>query len=590
MKLIPDRFKHNGLFIVMFFITVMIIITVSVTITWTTIRMSEQFFIEKFSITNSKVMSQVKGSFESLNYSVVIASNKLLQSGNIKQMLTEEASNTEKMSSIYSMTQQMKHVKSILDAYEIEIVVAGRNGVNYVTERNFWPISDEELKMSAITENTLKEPKRLMYQYDQRRNKTTGLEGSNVIVASKAFMDRISGSVYGSMYFAIKESEFRKLYSSYTNPGNDVFILDKNGSIVSSNQAKLIGKKAENLLSYTAKLNDNPHKYIIDNFRGKDQIIFMEYLPSFDMYLFNVIDKQKAVGDLINKKQIVLICIAIVFAALIIVFLASRRLTNSLSRLVKQIANAPKYDFDKYVSETGTYETRQIGNAFNTMLDELHDYVDKLVIAQKQQRNAELAALQQQINPHFLYNTLTSIKFMVQQGGKEDAEATINALISLLQNTIGNVNETVTVKQEVETLKNYVFINQKRYGDRIKVNYFVAPDCIDLPIPKLILQPFIENSFFHGFNRKPEGYINVLIWQESENLICEVVDNGDGMEVSSDSKFPSTKRKQQHFSGIGVRNVNERIQLIYGDPYGVIISSELGEGTKVRIELPNKNI
>jgi two-component system sensor histidine kinase YesM len=96
----------------------------------------------------------------------------------------------------------------------------------------------------------------------------------------------------------------------------------------------------------------------------------------------------------------------------------------------------------------------------------------------------------------------------------------------------------------------------------------------------------MENSFFHGFNHKPGGYINVLVWREEDTLICEVVDNGDGMEVSSEHKLPNTKRKQHMFSGIGVRNVHERIQLIYGEQYGVTISSELGEGTKVRITLP----
>jgi two-component system, sensor histidine kinase YesM len=208
------------------------------------------------------------------------------------------------------------------------------------------------------------------------------------------------------------------------------------------------------------------------------------------------------------------------------------------------------------------------------------------VLVQKQKRNAELAALQQQINPHFLYNTLTSIKFMVQQGGKEEAAETVNALIFLLQNTIGNISETITVRQEIDNLKSYVLINQKRYGERIRVNYFIEPECFEIQIPKLILQPFIENSFFHGFNKKSGGTINVLVWQEGASLICEVLDNGDGMEVSADNKLPGTKRKQAMFSGIGVRNVDERIQLIYGKAYGVTISSKIGEGTKVRISLP----
>ncbi|MFS0779672.1 sensor histidine kinase [Neobacillus sp. 3P2-tot-E-2] len=582
MRLIPERFRHNNLFITMFLISVIIVITVSITITWTTIRMSEEFFFEKFSITNAKVMDQVKDSFENYNYSIVVASNHILQSGSIKKILTEEGTNVQKLNAYYSLSQQIKRIETGFDTYEPGIIVTGINGTIYATDRTYWPITDDELKTGNITHNTLKQPKRLMYQYDERPDEEDG----QYIVTTKALMERTSGSVYGTMYFAIKENDFRKFYSSYTSPGNHVFLVSKSGVIMSSDQSNMIGKHSEELLQYAQEIEAESKEYIIEDFLGKEQILLMEYLPSFEMYMFNVIDKNVTFGNLIDKKQIVLISMGIVFVALIIVFLASRRMTNSLSRLVKQIENTSKHEFDEYVTVSGTYETRQIGHAFNSMLDELHEYVDQLVISQKNQRNAELEALQQQINPHFLYNTLTSIKFMVQHGGKEETEETFNALISLLQNTIGNVSETITVKQEIDNLKNYVLINQKRYGDRIKVNYFITSDCMDLQIPKLILQPFMENSFFHGFIRKSEGYINVLVWQDGNTLICEVLDNGDGMEVSEDSTLPDTKRKKQQFSGIGVRNVHERIQLIYGEEFGVTISSTLGEGTKVRITLP----
>ncbi|TXC89843.1 sensor histidine kinase [Metabacillus litoralis] len=584
MKHLPDHFRHNGLFAIMFLISVISIISVSVIITWTTFRMSETFFIDKFSITNAKVMNQIKDSFESYNYSIVLASNNIVQSGKLRTIMTENQSNAQKMRAYFQMGEQMKRTKSNVDAYETEILITGINGISYATNRTYWPISDDELKEHSITKNSLEQPKRLIYQYDQRTEYTAMAGDAKFIVASKPLMERISGSIYGMMYFTIQESEFRKFYNSYTSTGNNVFILDKTGIIVSSNQSGLIGDKAEDLLSYTKEKNDD--RYLIGNFMGTDQIIFMEYLPSLDMYLFNLIDRESAIGDLINKKQIVLICICIVVVALIIVFLISRRMTNSLSKLVKQIADASKYNFGQYVSVTGTYETRQIGKAFNSMLDELNDYLEQLVLFQKQKRNAELAALQQQINPHFLYNTLTSIKFMVQQGGREEAEETINSLISLLQNTIGNVSETITVEQEITNLKNYVLINQKRYGDRIKVNYLLAPDCLHYEIPKLILQPFIENSFFHGFNHKTNGFINVMVWKEQDTLICEVMDNGDGMDIGSKSKLPKTKRKKQHFTGIGVRNVNERIQILFGHNYGVSIDSKLGEGTRIKITLP----
>jgi two-component system sensor histidine kinase YesM len=587
MNFIPERFQHNRLFIFMFLITVVIIIIVSAAITWTTINMSENFFIEKFSIMNTKVMDKIQANLESLDNSVVIASNNLLQSGTVRRILTKKESDVEKMNDYYNIGQKITYIKSLLDSNQIGIYLMGKNGLVYAADSTYWPIDDEKLKNSILTHNTLKEPKKLIYQYDHHlTNNPFGKESENYIVASRAFMDRISGTIYGSMYFAIPEIQFRNFYSSYTSLGNNVFLVDKKGVVVSSNEANLIGHQEKSLLVYAKEMEQNPQQYMIKSFMGKDQIMLSDYIPYLDMYLVNMVDKQEAIGHLIDKKAIAMIVLVIVLAALMIVFFASRRLTNSLSRLVKQIGNVPKYDFHQYVTETGTYETRQIGRAFNSMLDELHDYVEKLMQAQKQQRNAELAALQQQINPHFLYNTLTTIKFMVRLDEKEEMEATITALIALLQNTIGNASETVTVKQELDNLKNYVFINQKRYGDRIKVNYFATPDCMDYLIPKLILQPFVENSFFHGFNRKTEGYIHILIWQEGENLICEVVDNGDGMEENSDGQLPDTRRKQQLFSGIGVRNVHERIQLLYGDPYGVTISSGPEEGTRVRITLP----
>jgi len=224
------------------------------------------------------------------------------------------------------------------------------------------------------------------------------------------------------------------------------------------------------------------------------------------------------------------------------------------------------------------------------MLDSLHDYVDRLMETQKQQRNAELAALQMQINPHFLYNTLASIKFLVQQGNKEKAAGTINSLISLLQNTVSDVQSTIPVSQELESLKHYVYINHVRYGEKIRVNYFVEPESLDYHMPKLILQPFIENAFFHAFNLKDEGRILIMIAVQEDQLVCEVVDNGDGMDLDpnflKEEQLPASKHKRQLFSGIGIRNVDDRIKLLYGESYGINITSKRNEGTKIIITLP----
>ncbi|CAM3296913.1 sensor histidine kinase [Paenibacillus lupini] len=583
MRNVLDRFKYNGLFVKMFIIMVVSIVAVSITTTWMTINISGRVFMETFSITNSKITTQIRSGMDSFNYSIVLTSNKIAQSGVIKQFLTEGSGDSNSMASSYfQMGQQMNRIRSSVDAYDIGITVTGVNGRRYSTDRSYWPVPDDALGNHPITKRALAEPRKLMYSYDDAE--TSGIPGIDpTIIASKALVDR-SGVVYGMMYFAVREPYFARFYDSNTSLGNDVAILDKRGTIVSSNRNDWLGQCSPELLHDAEAIEENNLDYKNANIMGKDHLLLSEQIVGLDLYMVNVIDKKEVLGQLTDTKQIALVVMAIVIVAVIIVFLISRRMTKSLTRLVKQISTISKYEFDRHVKVDGSYETRQLGLAFNAMMDELNDYVGRLVETQKQQRNAELEALQQQINPHFIYNTLASVKFMVQQGNKEKAAETINALISLLQNAIGNVSEMITVQQELDNMKNYVFINQVRYGERIRVSYFIAPDCLDYRIPKLMIQPFIENAFFHAFNEKSEGYIYIMVAQEGSSLVCEVVDNGDGMNINGG--IPKQVSKRQLFSGIGVRNVNDRIKLLFGEEYGVTITSEIREGTRVKIRIP----
>ncbi|HZH58586.1 MAG TPA: cache domain-containing protein, partial [Metabacillus sp.] len=286
---IRDHFNHNSLFVIMFIITFISIICVSMIITWTTIRMSEDFFIDKFSITNAKVINQVKEGFESFHASIVTASNNLLQSGNLRTILTSEHSNSEKMTIYFELNQLMNRIKPNVDAYDVSISVTGFNDITYSTDRAYWPISDEELKKSSITSNTINEPKKLMYQFDKRQSTLLEGEEETFVVASRALMERISGKVYGSVYVAIQESEFQKFYTNFTSQGNDVLIIDRDGMIVSSNRPEFIGKQNREFLRYAKEIKNSSKSYVTKKFMGADHIFFAEYLPSFDMYIFNII-------------------------------------------------------------------------------------------------------------------------------------------------------------------------------------------------------------------------------------------------------------------------------------------------------------
>lgn len=572
------------MFIKIFLVMVLSIILVSVLITFSTIRMSENLFMDTFSITNNKSLDHIQNNFESYSYAVVTTANSAQNNGAIKDALTHEATSTiEEARASYEIREQMDWIFSNVEAYDAGMVITGRNeglfNMDYIT----WPVGLEELQDHPITEQTLNHPRQLMYHFVPADE----LHDEPMIIASKALIERSTDLIYGIVYIPIPETDWRQFYGNYTSEGSDLFILDGNGEIISSNQEAQIGEEIPELLEFSEEVEAQSLEHKEIHLFGKDYLLLSQYLPTFNMYLVNLVDKELIMNNLINTREIVLISTAIVLLAVLVVYIISRRMTRSLTRLVNQISNMAKYDFHKPLTVEKSYEAKEIANAFNYMLNELQEYVGIIVQTQKRQRKAELEALQQQINPHFLYNTLTSVKFLVQKEEKEKATEVIHSLIGLLQSALGNVNETITVEEELRNMKDYVWINQTRYGDNIKVNYFVSPDCVHYYLPKLIVQPFIENAFFHAFTEKKSGYIQILIAKRDGNLVCEVMDNGDGMDLAG--IHPSAKkesRQRQLFSGIGVRNVHERIQLLYGDSYGVEVSSKIGEGTKVKIILP----
>ncbi|OME99843.1 hypothetical protein BK124_09810 [Paenibacillus amylolyticus] len=585
MKKWMNQLSRLGLFPKLFLVMVVSIVLVSVLILWTTIHMSTNLFTETFSITNSKVLNQIKTNFESFNEAIAAVSNNVTQSGSIRGFLSEgDADSLTMAKSFYNMRETMDRIQSITESYEVGITIIGINGRSYSTNRAHLQLSVDELKQEPITMEAAETPSRLIF--DVYQNEST-LGSQQMISATKALTDRTRSRIYGTLYVTMREDIFRQFYSSFTSRGNDVVIMNEKGEIVSSNREDWIGTTQLDLLSYARDMNNNSPRSINARVMDQDSVVLAEYLPFYRFYIVNVVDKDLAMGQLIDMKTVALICAAIVVGALILVFLITSQITKSLRRLVKQMSNITKSDLDNYIPVSGSYESRQLGHAYNYMLDELHDYVDQLVQTQHEQRNAELAALQSQINPHFLYNTLASVKVLVQQGNKDRAAETINALIGLLQNTISDVSQTVTVEQEVENLKNYVFINHVRYGGRIKAAFYVAPDCTHYHVPKLVIQPFIENAFFHGFIKKETGTIHVMVSRAGESLICEIMDNGDGIEgLVMGETLPNPKNNRQLFSGIGIRNVHDRIELLYGSPYGVTIMSTVGEGTRVTVTLP----
>ena len=200
---------------------------------------------------------------------------------------------------------------------------------------------------------------------------------------------------------------------------------------------------------------------------------------------------------------------------------------------------------------------------------------------QSNRRKAEIHALQMQINPHFIYNTLTTIKWLIWQGETEKSVKSIDAFIMILRNKISNKNEIISVAEEAKNLENYMFLLHTRFSEQIHTDIFIAESCESLSIPKLLVQPFVENAFYHAFSETTSGLIHIFFRKKEDDLVIEVVDNGSGMKLDD-----AQKNRKESFTGIGIHNVDDRIHLIYGQEYGVSIQSNLGSGTRITITIP----
>ena len=213
--------------------------------------------------------------------------------------------------------------------------------------------------------------------------------------------------------------------------------------------------------------------------------------------------------------------------------------------------------------------------------------MEQNVEEQRQKRKSELKALQAQINPHFLYNTLDSIIWMAEWGKTKEVVLMTSSLAKLLRQSISNQNELVRVEEEVEYTRSYLTIQKMRYKDKLEYEILVNPEIQSKKIPKLVLQPLVENAIYHGIKYKEgKGVVCIDGYKEGSSMVLKVQDDGIGMNEEQLKKIFEKRETDTRRNGVGVLNVHERIQLYYGKEYGLKFSSIEGFGTTVEIRIP----
>lgn len=300
------------------------------------------------------------------------------------------------------------------------------------------------------------------------------------------------------------------------------------------------------------------------------------------------------IGELlVSKKEIIIPLIILTLLALVVAFLISKRIASQTAKPIRELTeHMQEIELGKLGVEidtqSDTEEIQCLTASFKEMVYKIEGLIEQVEDNQKKLRKSELKVLQSQINPHFLYNSLDTIIWL---GEREECEKVVQmtaALARYFRLSLSKGKEVITIYEEVEHVKHYLQIQKIRYASKLAYTIEVSPDIFDEMIVKIVLQPLVENALYHGIKDLEEGgYIRVLGFREGNNIILEVYDNGKGMsreQIKNILKAPSSTSITK--GGVAIKNVHERIQVYFGQDYGLSYESEYGKWTKVRITIP----
>lgn len=413
----------------------------------------------------------------------------------------------------------------------------------------------------------------------------------------------------GFMEINFKESEIFNVYNKIKMTDNSYgFILDEDGNIVSHPIKSLLGTKSE----FYPQLKNKVYNSLNGSFSFRDNnasyLVIYDTLQANGWKLVFILPNKDLVKDidLIRNTFLVIVIIGSLISVLLALVI-SRSISRPISDIISVMTRFGKGDLsariEKYNNRTD--EVGVLANEFNSMIKQINLLIKNNYHNEIKKKEAEMEALQAQINPHFLYNTLDSINFIARKYKVDEISRMVIALGDLMRISIRKDFYVITVRDEVNYIQNYMTIQSIRYKDKFSLEINIDNDVYDVMIPKLILQPIIENALVHGIEEKVgKGTIRLNGYKIANNLVFEVIDDGVGMEESVVNEMLKNNileyenmtekglivenlgNNKKKGSNIGLLNVDMRLKIAFGKEFGLSVQSKIGEGTKVTVRLP----
>lgn len=383
----------------------------------------------------------------------------------------------------------------------------------------------------------------------------------------------ISESNYGVLLLNVNEKLLRDNYMRLIDDEKDFLIVNDNGVVISSIDQSKINNK---LTDFVEANNENGLK----NYYIKHGMLNI-YHPISDSrwYILESISIDSAMAPL---KSIEMFMIILGFISLLITGISlriiSKKIAAPLTSLTNKMTEFNNGDILVQIADSPYKEFSEISVSFNELIHRVNYLLEENINKEHQKRLIELDFLQAQINPHFIYNTLSSIRFYVEMGKNSEAEEMLYHFSKLLRRVLSRSDEFVNLKEEILHLKDYIALQKMRYPNIFTVEYILDEKTLDSQIPSFILQPIIENAIFYGLQENTQILIKIESKIVDEDLFIIISDNGIGI---SEEKISEIFNKEIKTNSVGILNVNERIRILYGDNYGLSIEKNEPKGSKI---------
>lgn len=421
------------------------------------------------------------------------------------------------------------------------------------------------------------------------------VSGKYYIVASSSIFDALTDKVIGVFLVYLDINKLREIFGQEAeNDGMELSIIDSDNTIMYDFNSR-IGQQYSNT-EVLQKMGSSPEGSFKQNIDGYPCLVTYYTSVNSGWRIVNIVSYNSILSDVnVILTITIIISLGCLLYAFIIAVLFYRGMYNPIKRLMFSMHELGEGNWDIRISSQRKDELGKLSDGFDSMIVRISTLIENIRIEQRLKKENEIRALQSQITPHFLYNTLNCIKALVMAGRKEDSAYMITSLIALLKISLSSTNENVTIHEELNYVKCYIDIMKFRYEKEVEVVYDIDSRLLCSGILKFVLQPIVENCFIHAFTDMQKDWkIIISIAEKEEGILVKVIDNGVGINLDDNNPLERLElfknNSRVKFSSIGINNINERIHLNYGEQYGIRIESEPGKGSEIQLLLPRIDI